>query len=334
MKNYEGFIGSYTRKESKGIRKFQFNENTFKIEDFLTVENPTYLALDDSGKFLYASMSQGDTQGVMSMNLETLKVEKVLFKNEHTPAHISIFNQYLLASNYHDGLIDLYELEDHMVKRRLDSKAHSGVGPNKIRQKSSHIHFALKNPHNDDILVCDLGTDKVYVYQVKVKSLVKTGEIDFPGGSGPRHLIYAKDKNLVYVFSELTSEVYVLEYREGEYRIIQSVKTLPENFKEDNTGAAIRIHPTQKYLYISNRGHESISTLKIKDDGHVEVLYTTSCYGDHPRDFNITPDGEYLLSAQMDSQDLTLFKIHKDTGELTLVKKQIPTPEPVSIVFL
>ncbi len=334
MTTYNGFIGSYTRKESTGIRKFNFRENAFEIEDFYSVENPTYLALDDSGKYLYASMSQGDTHGVMSMNLETNEVKKVLFKSESTPAHISIFDHYLLASNYHDGKVDLYQLKDHMLTSRLSSITHMGNGPNRARQEASHIHFALKNPHNNDILVCDLGTDQVYVYQVKDNTLVKTQDIFFPGGSGPRHLIYAKNKNLVYVLSELTSEVFVLAYEVGAYTIIQSVHTLPENYTDDNTGAAIRIHPNQKYLYISNRGHDSLSTLKITDDGKVELLSIVSCHGDHPRDFNLTPDGKYLLSAQMNSQDLTLFKVNEDSGELSLVKQGIKTPEPVSIVFL
>lgn len=334
MKNYRGFIGSYTRKNSQGIRTFYFNENEFKIEDFYKVGNPTYLALDESGKFLYSSMSQEDTQGVMSMNLENKAVTSVLFKNESTPAHVSIFDKYLLASNYHDAHLDLYALDQNMVKARLDSKIHRGQGPNVVRQEKSHIHFAMKNPHNEDILVCDLGTDHVYIYQVKDHSLVKIGEIVFPGGSGPRHLAYAKFKNQVYVFSELTSEIFVLDYHNGQYHLIQSITTLPKDFIGENTGAAIRIRPDQKFLYVSNRGHDSISTFRIEEDGTLEMVSTISCYGDHPRDFNITPDGRYLLSAQMNSQDLTLFQIRKDTGELTLKQEKIQTPEPVSIIFL
>lgn len=334
MKNYEGFIGSYTRQESRGIRKFKFNEDEFNIEDFYTVENPTYLALDPTKKFLYSSMSKGASQGVMSMNLTTEDVSHVLFENENTPAHISVTGDYLLASNYHDAHLDLYELDEHMVSQRLDSKVHTGEGPNKERQKTAHIHFAMQNPHNQDILACDLGTDKVYIYMIKENKLVKTGEINFPGGSGPRHLCFANNDNITYVFSELTSEVFVLIYKEGEYRKTQSIKTLPKNFTGENTGAAIRLHPNQKFIYVSNRGHDSISVLKISDDGQLDLISTVSCRGDHPRDFNITPDGKYLLSAHMNSNNLTLFKIHENTGLLSLVKDKIYSPEPVSIVFL
>lgn len=334
MRNYIGFIGSYTRDQSKGIRKFTFNEEDFHIEDFYTVENPTYLALDPTKQYLYSSMSKENTQGVMSINLDTLDVNQVVFENENTPAHVSLTDDYLLASNYHDGNLDLYKLKDQMVWKRVDSKTHVGSGPNEDRQKNAHLHFALKNPHNDDILACDLGSDKVYIYRIEEEALLKTGEIPFTPGSGPRHLCYAKDKNITYVFSELTSEVFVLEYKNHAYHQIQSVNTLPKSFLGDNTGAAIRIHPNQKFIYVSNRGHDSISVLKINDNYKLDLISTVSCRGDHPRDFNLTPDGKYLLSAHMNSNDLTLFKINEDTGELSLIKENIASPEPVSIVFI
>ena len=334
MKNYKGLIGSYTRDKSRGIRKFTFTNDSFEIEDFYAVENPTYLALDKNKEFLYSSMSKGDTQGVMSMDLNTLNVNEVLFSHENTPAHISVLEDYLLASNYHDGHLDLYGLSKHMVTKRLDSKTHTGEGPNKDRQKNAHIHFALKNPHNNDILTCDLGSDKVYIYEIKDDTLNKKGEINFSPGSGPRHLCYAMDKNITYVFSELTSEIFVLEYKDHKYHQIQSVKTLPKDFYGENTGAAIRIHPNQKFIYVSNRGHDSISTLKIDDQYKLKLLSTISCGGDHPRDFNLTPDGKYLLSAHMTSNDLTLFKVNELTGEISPIKEKIASPEPVSIVFL
>ena len=334
MKNYKGFIGSYTRDKSRGIRKFTFNEDSFDIEDFYTVDNPTYLALDKEKNVLYSSMSKDDTQGVMSMNLDTGKVSEVLFKNEHTPAHISVLDDYLIASNYHDAHLDLYELSDHMVTKRLDSKTHTGEGPNKDRQKQAHIHFALKNPHNNDILACDLGSDRVHIYEIKDDTLNKKGEICVSPGSGPRHLCFSENENITYVFSELTSEVFVLEYKNQKYHQIQAVNTLPEDFQGENTGAAIRIHPNQKFIYVSNRGHDSISTLKIDDHFKLELVSTISCGGNHPRDFNLTPDGKYLLSAHMTSNDLTLFKVNEITGELSLVQERIQSPEPVSIVFL
>jgi len=343
MRDYNGFIGSYTRKKSKGIRKFSFNEEKFDIENFYEVEDPTYLALNEGGTILYSSLRDHGDHGVLSMNLTTGIVDKVLFEKENTPCHISLFDNYLLASNFHDGNLDLYRLEKEMVRKRLVSIKHEGSGPVEKRQDGSHLHFALKNPHNEDILACDLGTDKVYIYTLKESALVgdtlrddtleKKGEILLSPGSGPRHLTFLKKAKFLYIFSELSSEIFVYDFRGGDYVLKQVMETLPEDFTGDNTGAAIRVTPDNRFLYVSNRGHNSISGFRIKENHLLEKIQTVSSEGDHPRDFNITPDGEFLLVANMISNDLTLFKINRDTGKLSLLKKEIKTPEPVSIVF-
>lgn len=333
MKDYTGFIGSYTRKESRGIRKFSFNDEEFNIEDFYEVDDPTYLALDRDKKILYASMRHKNEHGVLSMNLDREIVDKVLFENENTPCHVSVYEDHLLAANYHDGNLDLYQLEDGMVKRRLETVTHDGRGPVEKRQDGSHLHFAMKNPFNEDILACDLGTDKVYIYTYE-DNLVKKDELLLPPGSGPRHLIFPSKAKFVYIFTELSAEVFVYDFRDGHYVLKQVLKTLPEDFTEENTGAAIRLTPDGKFLYVTNRGHNSITGFKVKDNHHLEVIETVSCEGDHPRDFNISPDGEFLLAANMITNNLSLFKIDRDEGKLKLLRKDIKTPEPVSIVFM
>jgi 6-phosphogluconolactonase len=333
VKDYKGFIGSYTRKESTGVRSFRFNEEEFIIEDFYEVDDPSYLALSPNKDILYGSMRDGSSHGVFSMDLSRGIVDKILFEKENTPCHVSVFGDRLLASNYHQGLLDLYQLEEGMVRRRLDQMCHEGHGPHEKRQEGPHVHFAMKNPHLDEVLVCDLGTDKVYRYEAK-DTLVKIGEILLPKGSGPRHLVFSEKSRIVYVFSELSSEVFVFDFQTGEYLLKQVVKTLPEDFHRENTGAAIRLTPDEKFLYVSNRGHNSITAFKVKENRLLEKVGTYASEGDHPRDFNITPDGCFLLVAHMITNNLTLFKIDKNTGELTLLKKGIKTPEPVSIVFV
>lgn len=333
MKDYQGFIGSYTRKESKGVRRFHFNEEEFVIEDFYEVEDPSYLALSPDQNILYGSMRDGGSHGVFSMNLVTGIVDKVLFEKENTPCHVSVFDDRLLASNYHQGYLDLYGLEEGMVRRRLAHAAHEGHGPNEKRQDGPHVHFAMKNPHLSEVLACDLGTDKVYRYEAD-EALVKTGEILLPNGTGPRHLAFSMKSKYLYLFTELSSELYVFEFTNGDYHLKQVVKTLPEDFHGENTGAAVRLSPDEKYLYVSNRGHDSISAFKVKENHLLEKIETYPSGGEHPRDFNLSPDGCFLLVAHMITNDLTLFKVDKETGELKLLKKEIRTPEPISIVFL
>jgi 6-phosphogluconolactonase len=334
MKDYNGFIGSYTRKESKGIRRFRFNEEEFQMEDFYEVHDPTYLSLSKDETILYSSMRDKGDHGVLSMDLQRGVVDKVLFTNENTPCHVSTFENHLLASNYHEGKLDLYETEEGMVKRRLESIRHEGRGPMEKRQDASHVHFAMKNPHNEDILVCDLGTDKVYIYRLEDKELNKVGDILLPPGSGPRHLSFLPKAKFLYILSELSAEVFVYDFRDGEYTLKQVQKTLPEDFHGENTGAAIRITPDNRFLYVSNRGHNSLTSFRIKDNHLLEKIETVSSEGDHPRDFNISPDGEFLLLANMISNNLVLYKIDRDTGRLSLLRKDLPTPEPVSIVFM
>ena len=325
VKDYKGYIGSYTRKESKGVRSFRFNEEEFVIEDFYEVEDPSYLALSENQEILYGSMRDGSSHGVFSMNLTTGIVDKVLFEKENTPCHISVFEDRLLASNYHQGLLDLYLLEEGMVRKRLDQASHKGSGPNEKRQEGPHVHFAMKNPHLSEVLVCDLGTDKVYRYEAK-ENLEKIGELLLPNGSGPRHLAFSKKSRYLYVFTELSSEIFVYEFHEGEYHLKQVVKTLPEDFHGENTGAAIQLSPDEKHLYVSNRGHDSISAFKVKENHLLEKIDTYKSGGDHPRDFNLSPDGCFLLVAHMITNDLSLFKVDKDTGALALLKKGIHTP--------
>lgn len=333
MKDYKGYIGSYTRKESRGVRSFRFNEEEYVIEDFYEVEDPSYLALSRDMNILYGSMRDGSSHGVFSMNLSTGIVDKVLFEKENTPCHISTFENRLLASNYHQGLLDLYALEEGMVRKRLDQAAHEGSGPNEKRQEGPHVHFAMKNPHLPEVLVCDLGTDKVYRYEAK-ETLVKKGELLLPKGSGPRHIAFSKKHPYLYVFTELSSEIFVYDFKDGDYHLKQVMKTLPEDFQGENKGAAIRLSPDERHLYVSNRGHDSISAFKVKENHLLEKIDTYLSEGEHPRDFNLSPDGCFLLVAHMISNDLSLFRIDKNTGELTLLKKGIHTPEPISLVFL
>lgn len=332
MSFYRGFIGSYTRRTSKGIRSFRFNEDEFVLEDFYTVDDPTYLLLSKDSNVLYSTLREGNEGGVMSLDLRTLHADKVTFKENSTPCHISCSGEYILASNYHQGKLDLYRTKNHELQERLQSLVFQGKGPVEGRQESSHLHFAQKNPYNEDILACDLGSDKIYVFAIEDK-LMKKSEILLPPGSGPRHFVFHGKEKLLYVISEITSELFTIDFRSGEYILKQFTPTLPLDFKGQNTGGAIRIAPDNRFIYVSNRGHDSISILLIKEHGFVEKIGSVSTEGQHPRDFNLSPDGEFLLAGNMNTDNLTLYKIDRDTGALTLLRSDIYSPEPCSIVF-
>lgn len=331
MSLYKGFIGSYTRRKSKGIRSFTFDEDNFILNDFLNVQNPTYLTLSKDKNHLYSSLSKNDLSGVLSMDLKTLEKKEILFENEATPCYVSRHSDILLASNYHQGNFDIYSLDDGMLSDRLKSINHKGSGPNKDRQESSHIHFSKKSNLTDDIFVTDLGADKVYVYS---SNFNKKSEINFSPGSGPRHIAFNTSKKHLYVFTELSNKIYTVDYSSESYNIISSIYTLEDEKNTTSDGAAIRISKDNRFLYVSNRGHNSISIIDISKDNIMTLVDIISTKGDHPRDFNLTPDGKYLLVANMNTDNLTLFKVNKDTGLLKMIRKDIYSPEPVSIVFI
>lgn len=333
LEEYTGYIGSYTRRKSKGIRKFRFNGTDFELSDLVEIQSPTYLALSDDNSVLYSVVKEGSFAGVASMdprNPEDMK--RAMIENEAPPSHISLFEGGLLACNYHDGKLDLYGVEDGHVTERLQSLQHEGSGPNEGRQEKSHIHFALQNPHNKDVLVCDLGADKVYVYSFDGE-LTKKGEIIFPAGSGPRHLVFHPEEKIVYVLSELSSQLFTVDFSSGEYALTGTVNALPQDFTGENTAGAIRISNDGKFIYYSNRGHDSLTIFRVRPDSHPEVMENISCEGKHPRDFNLSPDGEYLLLANMETDNLVLYKVDRTLGSLTLVRKDIETPEGVCVVF-
>lgn len=333
MSYYKGYIGSYTRRKSKGIRTIRFNEDEVVVEDFLPVENPTYLALAPAGRHLYSSVQEGEGGGVLSVDLHSRDVRTLTFQGEAVPCHLVLKDPYLLTANYHQGKLDLYHLEAGHPTRRLESIPHTGSGPVKPRQESAHIHQVVQNPYNGDILACDLGTDQIHVYRLDQGTLVLKETLLLPPGSGPRHMVFHGKQPLAYVFSELSSMVFTLDADAPGYRVRGAEPTLPEDFQRENTGAAIRISPDNRFLYVSNRGHDSIGILKVQENGLPKLMGHVPSEGIHPRDFNLTPDGCFLLAANMETDNLALFRVDKDTGALHLLRKDIYSPEPVSVIF-
>lgn len=333
MTIYTGFLGSYTRRKSTGLRRFAFDGKEFRTEDFMQIGNPAYLALSEDGNILYSVVKHGDASGTASIDINEKKVTGISTADgEAPPCYISLIPEGLLACNYHAGNLDLYAIKDGVITGRRQSIGHDGSGPVTGRQDSSHIHFSMKNPYNEDILVCDLGTDRVWIYSYNGE-LRKKDSINFPAGSGPRHLVFHRTEKIAYVLSELTSEVFTIDFRDGSYRIIHSSRALPGDFQGNSIAAAIRISNDNRFIYTSNRGHESITIFKVTESFTTSVVDIVPSHGKHPRDFNISPDGKYLLLANMETDNLALYSVDQETGGLEIIRSDIYSPECVSVVF-
>jgi len=194
--------------------------------------------------------------------------------------------------------------------------SYEGSGPNGLRQEASHIHQAVVSPNKKWLYACDLGCDKIWFHELQSEKLkVKTG-FSTPPGSGPRHLVFHPFLSLIYVFCELDGGLltYKVDSATGFLELISQISTLPKDFSGEPAGAAIRIHPNAKALYVSNRNHNSITAFAINSEGELEYHSNFPVKGMEPRDINIDPCGQWLLSANQNSHNIIPFKLEPASG--------------------
>ncbi|MDR3598301.1 lactonase family protein [Clostridium sp.] len=338
-----GFIGTYTKNKSKGIYKIIFDTTSGNIEKFnlaYEIENPTYLSIDRERHIIYSCCKIDDKTGVSSFKYWQEKNELYLINNylseEKQPCHVSISNskQILISSNYHENKMIVYNTLEGLILNYPVIGNHSPFCINALKEEKPHIHCSMFTHDENYILSIDLGIDKMIVSAIKDDKLVYKEHLSysFPAGTGPRHVTYSNSTYpFYYVLSELTSEIFVFEYNlnnEVLFKNIQTINSLPENHTGKKSGAAIRIHRNNKFLYTSDRGNNSISLFLINShDGHLKYADTFSCEGNSPRDFQIDPTGNFLLCANENSDNISIFSINQLTGVLKFIKSEnIPTP--------
>ncbi len=228
--------------------------------------------------------------------------------------HLSVNDKNAYAANYLSGTV--FMTPEKIVQ-------HKGVGVNLPRQDKPHCHFIEFSPDNKYLLVCDLGLDTIFTYDLEL-NLVSEAKV--PLGKGCRHLAYSPDGKLIYCVNELSGDVSVFRYNDGVLTYLDTYPALPEDFKGVNTAAAIRVD--RGYLYVSNRGHDSIAVMKIEGEKLSKARFY-SCEGSGPRDINIT--GDYLLSANEQTNNVTAFKINN--GAITYIGEIGTMPDPLCILF-
>lgn len=342
-----GFIGTYTDKKSEGIYRFNFNTNTESTEKiFLTysVENPTYLCLDRENNILYTSCKIDDKCGVASLKYypekDTLHLVNYNTSENKQPCHVSIDNnkEILMSSNYHENKMIVYETLSGIILNYPFIGSNSGKSINVERQREPHIHCSITNHNNKYILSCDLGIDKLTVYEYKNKKTERKENLDicFPAGSGPRQIVYNINKPYYYVLSELSSEIFVYKYKEEKNSILKHIQTISstdENYNGEKLGAAIKVHPNGKFLYTTDRGNNTLNLFSINSsNGTLTYVKSYDTEGKCPRDFSIDPEGQYLICANKDSNNISLFSINSNDGDLKFIETAY-VPSPSCIIF-
>ncbi|GAB3656509.1 6-phosphogluconolactonase [Echinicola sediminis] len=342
------YIGSYSEYPipgfggiGKGIYSVQLDTDNgqLKIVNSYSERNPSYLAINESNSHLYCitELDEGEQPKVKAFKIKPDK--SLQFLNEQLipgsfPCHIAVHQNQVLIACYMSGNIVHYPLEKTgALKKAHTIHQHLGSGINKNRQEGPHAHQVAVHPNHVEIYACDLGIDKIKAYRMKDEKLVPSPEQDcqVAKGGGPRHMVFHQSGNIAYVINELSGRVSILKRQKDVFKEIDSISSLPENFTGDPSGSAIRIHPNGQYLYVANRNLEAITLLKINElNLEVRDIYYTD--GEEIREFNITPDGNWLIACHQNSHDTVVYKIEKD-GTLKEYHRTKEILSPVCVVF-
>ena len=353
--SYVVYVGTYTDKTSKGIYKFQFDAATGKATaPTLAAEtsNPSFLALDPNRPFLYAvnevSEFKGQKSGAVSAFAIDGKTSDLKFLNQVAsqgagPCHLELdkSGKFILVANYDAGNLAVFPVHlDGSLGDAAQVVQHSGHGPNPQRQEGPHAHEIEVSSDNRLALAADLGLDELLVYKFDpVKGSLTPNKTRFAKvepGAGPRHFVLHPNGKFVYLITEMHSSVDAFRFdaTNGTLKEFQTISALPADFKKPNDAAEIAVHPSGKFLYSSNRGHDSIAVFAIDPEkGNLRLLETISTGGKTPRNFAIDPTGAFLLAANQESNNIVVFRIDQKTGKLTPTGEVIDAPSPVCIVF-
>ncbi|MFE8700247.1 lactonase family protein [Cytobacillus sp. FJAT-54145] len=346
-KKFLGYVGTYTKGESKGIYSFSLDtdsETITNVKVAAELDNPTYLAVSQDNQFVYSVIKEGDLGGVASYSVNNQTGELTALNSQLAegapPCHVSVGrgNHNVFTSNYHKGSVESFLInKDGSLNPVSSTVKHEGSGPDP-RQEKPHTHYAAFTPDEKYVTAVELGADKLFTYTVNANGeLHEVNRLDFKPGSGPRHLVFHPNNLFAYIMTEFSSEVVLLRYNSdnGSFEILQTISTIPSDFSENNQGSAIHISSDGKFIYAGNRGHNSITVFNVhQESGELTFIEHTSTEGNWPRDFALDPSENYLVASNQESSNLVLFKRDTSSGKLSLLQSDITVPDPVCVKFL
>lgn len=338
-------IGTYTNESSKGIYKIHFNPDSGTLEDMTLVAeatSPSFLSISKNNQYIY-SVNERDPGKVTSYKWNEARTELIAISKVSSegvgPCYIEINDsgKLLASANYSSGNIAVYTVENGKIGAEPETRQHEGSSIVEPNQKSPHAHCSKFGPDGKYVYIADLGIDEVVSYSVSQEGVLgkKQVALAMDKGDGPRHFVFHPSKDLVFIVNELSSSVTSakVDMSTGIFEKIDKKSTLPKDFSEKSYCADIHISADGKFLYASNRGHNSIAVFSVSEDGNLEFLSTTSVEGDWPRNFALSPDENYLLVANQKSDNITVFQRNKETGLLTFTGHEVKLSMPVCLKF-
>jgi 6-phosphogluconolactonase len=354
---YRVYVGTYTNSgRSKGIYLLELDAATGNLTSKgLVAESadPSFLAIHPSKNFLYAvnelAKFEGAPGGAVSgfaIDRSTGALKPINQKPTKgaAPCHLVVdrTGKNVLAANYYGGSITCLPIDESgKLGDASGFVQHKGTSVDPRRQEAPHAHSINVDAANRFAIVADLGLDKVFTYRFDPdKGTFAAGDPPFVAikpGSGPRHFAFHPDGEHAYVINEMASTITAFRYHatNGSLSEIQTIAAIPADFHGDTSTADVQVHPSGKFLYGSNRGHDSIAMFRIDPaTGKTTSLGNEPTRGKTPRNFGIDPSGRFLLAENQDSDTIVVFKIDQETGRLEATGSAVAVPMPVCVKFL
>lgn len=350
------YFGAYTRRDSRGIYVAELDLKTGKLSaNSLAAEsvNPSFLAIHPDGNTLYAVNEIGNYQGEKAGGVSAFKINHEtgaldLINQESSkgagPCHLVVdaLGQNILVANYGGGSVACLPIEaDGSVQPASAFVQHQGSSVNPRRQQGPHGHSINVDPQNKFAVAADLGLDKLLVYRFDAEGGTLTANdpafASVVPGAGPRHFAFHSSGDFAYVINELNCTVTAFNYdtAAGKLSELQTVSTLDVPQQKGFSTAEVQVHPSGRFLYGSNRGHDSIAVFTIHpSSGRLTLIQVEPTGGATPRNFGIDPTGRYLLAANQNSDNVVVFRIDANTGRLTPTGQELKVPTPVCVKFL
>lgn len=347
------YVGTYTQGASKGIYAFRYHPETGGLTPIglaAQTVSPSFLVLNPNGSVLYsvnesrryAGLTNSGSVSAFSIDPATARLTllNTVASRGADPCHLVAdrTGRWLFVANYSGGSIAVIPIREDGSLDEAQVVQHTGGARVHPRQEAPHVHSVDISPDNRLLYVSDLGLNAtlVYGFDAGTGALTPRSLSYSAPGTGPRHLAFTPDRRFLYSLGELNSSVtaFVHDAAAADLREMQTVSTLPAGFTEPSDGAEIAVHPSGRFLYASNRGHDSISVYKINREGQLSDVTFTPAEGRTPRHFAIDPAGKHLLVALQRSSTIVTFQIDLDAGTLTPVGNAAFVPDPVCTLFV
>ncbi len=349
------YFGTYTQRDSRGIYLSTLNTETGALTPAQLVAecaDPSFLAIHPTRPLLYAVNETGQFQGqpggyltAYAVNSEDGSLSELNQEASHgaAPCHLVVdpTGGHVLVANYSSGTVAVLPInDDGSLAAASCIVQHEGSSVNPQRQQGPHAHSINLDPAGQFAVVCDLGLDKVMVYRYDADAGTLTPHeppsTSVPPGGGPRHFAFHPSGRFGYANLEITSAVQAFRYHEptGVLYGFQTISTIPDDGPAGNSTAEIQVHPSGRFVYCSNRGHDSIAAYAVDgESGALTLVENEPTHGQMPRNFGIDPSGTFLIAANQETDNVVVFRIDEETGRLMPTGHSLRVPMPVCVKF-